>query len=107
MSDLSESIKGVFNLLSWLGMTKREEEGRPFFGDVSKRAVTLVLLTSLILMNVVKSLFLYLIPKIYLEDAIIAVLPGIIGLLVALVYILVLERLLHEQAISHKERDQV
>lgn len=94
-------------MLSWLGITKGEKEGRPFFGNVSKRAVTLVLLTSLILMNVVKSLFLYLIPKIYLDDVIVAVLPGIVGLLVAWVYILVLERILHDQAESRRHADEI
>ena len=89
-------IEEAFDLLSWLGMTKGEKTGRPFFGDVSKRAVTLVLLSSLILMYGVKSLLVYLIPTVYLEDAIVAILPGIVGLLVALVYILVLERLLHD-----------
>ena len=90
-------------MLSWLGMTKGEKTGRPFFGDVSKRAVTIVLLSSLMLMYGVKSLLVYLIPTAYLEDAIVAVLPGIVGLLVALVYILVLERLLHDQAESRND----
>ena len=79
-------------MLSWLGMTKSGKTGPPFFGDVSKRAVTLVLFSSLILM---------------LEDAIVAVLPGIVGLLVALVYILVLERLLHDQAVSRNDVDEM
>ncbi|MBR2679619.1 MAG: hypothetical protein IKG65_14530 [Exiguobacterium sp.] len=79
-------------MLSWLGMTKSGKTGPPFFGDVSKRAVTLVLFSSLILM---------------LEDAIVAVLPGIVGLLVALVYILVLERLLHDQAMSRNDADEM
>ncbi|MBR2077465.1 MAG: hypothetical protein IJ878_08870 [Exiguobacterium sp.] len=79
-------------MLSWLGMTKSGKTGPPFFGDVSKRAVTLVLFSSLRLM---------------LEDAIVAVLPGIVGLLVALVYILVLERLLHDQAMSRNDADEM
>ncbi|WP_215144101.1 hypothetical protein [Exiguobacterium qingdaonense] len=94
-------------MLSWLGMTKGEETGRQFFGDVSKRAVTLVLLSSLILMYGVKSLLIYLIPTAYMEDAIVAVLPRIVGLFVALVYILVFERLLHDQADSRKDANQV
>ncbi|MGA9466455.1 MAG: hypothetical protein WBV10_02410 [Exiguobacterium marinum] len=93
-------------MLSWLGMTKGEKTGRPFFGDVSKRAVTLVLLSSLMLMYGVKSLLIYLIPTAYLEDRIIAVLPGVLGMLVALVYILVLERLLHDQAVSRNHADE-
>ena len=100
-------IEEAADLLSWLGMTKGEKTGRPFFGDVSKRAVTLVLLSSLMLMYGVKSLLVYLIPTAYLEDAIVAVLPGIVGLLVALVYILVLERLLHDQAVSRNDADEI
>lgn len=100
-------IEEAADLLSWLGMTKRGKTGRPFFGDVSKRAVTLVLLSSLMLMYSVKSLLVYLIPTAYLEDAIVAVLPGIVGLLVALVYILVLERLLHDQAMSRNDADEM
>lgn len=72
-------IEEEADLLSWLGMTKRGKTGRPFFGDVSKRAVTLVLLSSLMLMSGVKSLLVYLIPTAYVEDAIVAVLPGIVG----------------------------
>ncbi|WDH76155.1 hypothetical protein PTI97_01055 [Exiguobacterium marinum] len=93
-------------MLSWLGMTKGEETGQSFFGGVSKRAVTLVLLSSLMLMYGVKSLLIYLIPTAYLEDRIIAVLPGVLGMLVALVYILVLERLLHDQAVSRNHADE-
>lgn len=99
-------IKEDSDLLSWLGMTKGEKTGRPFFGDVSKRATTLVLLSSLMLMYGVKSLLIYLIPTAYLEDAVVAVLPGLVGLLVALVYILVLERLLHDQAVSRNHADE-
>jgi hypothetical protein len=58
-------------------------------------------------MSGVKSLLVYLIPTAYLEDAIVAVLPGIVGLLVALVYILVLERLLHDQAVSRNDEDEM
>ncbi|MCT4786472.1 hypothetical protein ACFQO8_11900 [Exiguobacterium aestuarii] len=94
-------------MLSWLGITKGEKSGRPFFGGVSKRAVTLVLLSSLILMNGVKWLFLYLIPSAYLKDSIVAVLPGIVGLFVALVYIFVLERLLHDQGVSRRHVDEI
>ena len=94
-------------MLSWLGMTKSGKTGPPFFGDVSKRAVTLVLLSSLMLMSGVKLLLVYLIPTAYLEDDIIAVLPSIVGLLVALVYILVLERLLHDQAVSRNDVDEM
>ncbi|WP_312048698.1 hypothetical protein [Exiguobacterium profundum] len=94
-------------MLSWLGMTKGEKTGRTFFGDVSKRAVTLVLLSSLMLMSGVKLLLVYLIPTAYLEDDIVAVLPGIVELLVALVYILVLERLLHDQAVSRNDVDEM
>lgn len=85
-------------MLSWLGMTQVEKTGRQFFGNMEKRTIIFVLLTSLIVLNGVKSLLTYLIPVAYLADSIIAVLPGTFGVLVALVYVLILERVLQDKA---------
>lgn len=89
-------------MLSWLGMTKGERTGRQFFGSTQKRTVSLVLLTSLVVLFGVKSLLTSLIPVAYLADSIIAVLQGTLGLLVALVYVLILERLLEDKADNKK-----
>lgn len=89
-------------MLSWLGMTKGEKKGRQFFGSTQKRTVTLVLLTSLMVLFGVNSLLTSLIPVAYLADSIIAVLPGTLGILVALVYVLILERLLEDKADNKK-----
>lgn len=85
-------------MLSWLGIRNGEKTGRQFFGNVQKRTVTFVLLTSLAALYGVKSLLTYLIPASNLEDPIVAILPGVVGVLVALVYVLVIERLLIDEA---------
>lgn len=54
------------------------------------------------MLNGVKSLLTYLIPTAYLSDSIIAVLPGTAGVLVALVYVLVFERMLQDKTVDTK-----
>ncbi|TCI47945.1 MULTISPECIES: hypothetical protein [unclassified Exiguobacterium] len=87
-------------MLSWLGITKEKEQetGRPFFGNIHKKTITFVLLSSLAILFGVKSLLTYLLPKAALADPLVAVLPGTVGVLVALVYVLVIERLLQDKA---------
>lgn len=85
-------------MLSWLGMRKSKKTGRQFFRNVQKRTVTFVLLTSLAALSGVKFLLTYLIPTSYLEDPIVAALPGVVGVLVAMVYVLVIERLFIDEA---------
>ncbi len=84
-------------MLSWLGIHKVEKQRRQFFGNIEKRTTTLVLLTSVLVSYGIKMLFTYLIPFAYLMDPIVSVLPGIIGVLVAVLYVLVLERRLQEK----------
>ena len=84
-------------MLSWLGIHKIEKQRRQFFRNIEKRTTTLVLLTSLLVSYGIKMLFTYLIPFAYLKDPIVAVLPGIIGVLIAVIYVLVLERRLQEK----------
>ncbi|KOP29144.1 hypothetical protein ADM98_09570 [Exiguobacterium sp. BMC-KP] len=84
-------------MLSWLGIHKIEKQRRQFFGNIEKRTTTLVLLTSLLVSYGIKMLFTYLIPFAYSKDPIVAILPGIIGVLVAVIYVLVLERRLQEK----------
>lgn len=88
-------------MLSWLGITNADETNqteRQFFANVKKKTITLILLTALIALYGVKSLFTYLIPASYLADPIVAVLPGTVGVLVSIVYVLVAERLLQDNA---------
>lgn len=84
-------------MLNWLGMTNREKKDRDFFGNVKRRTVQLVLLSALLLLFGVEALFSYLIPAAALADPLVAVLPGTVGVLVAVVYVLVLERLLQDR----------
>lgn len=85
-------------MLSWLGITNEKETGRKFFGNVHKKTITFVLLSSIVILFGVKSLLTYLLPKAALADPLVAVLPGTVGVLVALVYVLVIERLLLDKA---------
>ena len=84
-------------MLSWLGIHKVEKQRRQLFENVQKRTAVIVLLTSLLVSYGIKKLFTYLIPLAYLKDPIVAILPGIIGILIAAIYILILERRLQEK----------
>ncbi|RHB50154.1 hypothetical protein DW881_07015 [Exiguobacterium sp. AM39-5BH] len=90
-------------MLSWLGITNTDQTERQFFGNVKKKTRIIILLTALLALYSVKSLFTYLIPASYLADPIVAVLPGTVGVLVSLVYVLVAERLLQDKA-NHDKR---
>lgn len=88
-------------MLSWLGITNADETNqteRQFFGNVKKKTRIIILLTALLALYGVKSLLTYLIPGSYLADPIVAVLPGTFGVLVSVVYVLVAERLLQDNA---------
>jgi len=89
--------KGDLKMLSWLGIHKVEKQRHQFFGNIEKRTITLVLLTSVLVSYGIKMLLTYVIPFAYLKDPIVAVLPGIIGVLVAVIYVFVLERRLQEK----------
>lgn len=80
-------------MLSWLGFTNAKKNERQFFGNVKKETITLILLTALIVLYCVRTLLTYLIPSSYLGDPIVGILPGTVGALVSIVYILILERL--------------
>lgn len=84
-------------MLNWLGMTKSEKHDRDFFGNVKRRTVQLVLLSALMLLFGVEALFSYLIPTAALADPLVAVLPGTLGVLVAVVYVFVLERVFQDR----------
>ncbi|TCI47194.1 hypothetical protein EVJ27_03455 [Exiguobacterium sp. SH3S2] len=93
-------------MLSWLGITnadKTDKTERQFFGNVKKKTITLILLTALIALYGVKAFLTYLIPASYLDDALVAVLPGTVGVLVSLVYVLILERVLQDE-VDNTER---
>ena len=88
-------------MLSWLGITNTDQADqteRQFFGNVKKKTRIVILLTALLALYGVKSFFTYLIPASYLTDPIVAVLPGTVGVLVSLVYVMVAERLLQDKA---------
>ncbi len=89
-------------MFAWFGMRHVKKTDRQFFGNLQKRTVTLILLTALLVLNGVKFLLTYLIPGAYLTDSIIAVLPGTVSVLVALVYVLVLERILQDKTVDTK-----
>lgn len=94
-------------MLSWLGITnteQAEQTERQFFGNVKKTTRIVILLTALLALYGVKSLFTYLIPASYMADPIVAILPGTVGVLVSLVYVLVTERLLQDKVDNTKRQ---
>jgi len=87
-------------MLSWLGITnadKADKNERQFFGGVNKKTITYILSTALIALYGIKFLLTYLIPASFLHDPIVGVLPGTVGVLVSVVYVLILERLLQDK----------
>jgi len=49
-------------MLSWLGIHKVEKQRHQFFGNIEKRTITLVLLTSVLVSYGIKMLLTYVIP---------------------------------------------
>lgn len=85
-------------MLTWLGM-KRETgspRARQFFGGASKRAVVSTLAVALAVMLGIRVGLTKLLPEAVLADPLGAVLPGVVGLLVAIVLVGVGERVITE-----------
>lgn len=86
-------------MLTWLGMKQeaRAPRTRQFFGGASKRAVVSTLAVAVAVMWGVRLGLTELLPEAVLEDAVGAVLPGVVGLLVAVVLVGVVERVITER----------
>lgn len=81
-------------MLTWLGM-KRETGGprtRQFFGGASKRVVVSTLAVALAVMLGIRVGLAEFLPEAIMADPLGAVLPGVVGLLVAVVLVGVVER---------------
>lgn len=86
-------------MLTWLGI-KREvntPQARQFFSGVSKRTVVITLASALAVMIGVRMSLVTLLPDVVLNDPVGAVMPGVIGLLMALILVGVVERLVTDQ----------
>lgn len=85
-------------MLSWLGIKKANSAGRPFFAGVEKSTVFLILLISLAVLNSVRWILKFLIPTSFFNDPIVSVLPSVIGILSAIVFVFLVERLISDES---------
>lgn len=81
-------------MLAWFGITSgnNDEPSVDFFKGRSRRFITITLLSSLILFFAVKSILETLIPTNSMADVLVGILPAVIGMLTALLFILLVER---------------
>lgn len=91
-------------MFTWLGIKNagKRNPNTQFFGLASRRSVTIVLLTSIAVFSIVKLAVAYLMPPGYDEDIFLSVLPSTFGLIVALLYITILERIIQGRNMSQK-----
>ncbi|WP_410503004.1 hypothetical protein RIF24_07065 [Exiguobacterium acetylicum] len=85
-------------MLAWLGMKKANSAGRPFFAGVEKSMVFLILLISLAILNGVRWVLKFLIPTSFFNDPIVSMLPGVVGVLSAIVFVFLVERLISDES---------
>ena len=86
-------------MLTWLGIKRKVDtpQTRQFFSGVSKRTVVITLASALAVMIGVRMSLVTLLPDVVLNDPVGAVMPGVIGLLMALILVGVVERLVTDQ----------
>ncbi|MFW0108141.1 hypothetical protein ACN08Z_03320 [Rothia sp. P7181] len=82
-------------MLTWLGIKNntQEQPARQFFGRSKKKTVTLTLIGALCLLWGVPVVVKALLPEKWGNDPVGAVIPGLIGILVAVLMVMVVERL--------------
>ncbi len=85
-------------MLTWLGMRTDKKVGRQFFTGVEKKTIFLILLLSLVILKGVKWGMTALIPTAFFSDPIVSVLPGVLGVLTAVVFVLLVERSLQDKS---------
>lgn len=85
-------------MLTWLGMRTDKKAGRKFFTGVEKKTIFLILLLSLVILKGVKWGVTALIPTAFFSDPIVSVLPGVLGVLTAVVFVLLVERSLQDKS---------
>ncbi|MDO5097235.1 MAG: hypothetical protein Q4D85_00650 [Corynebacterium sp.] len=92
-------------MLDWFGfkITSTFSSKRGFFSAASRRFITITLLSSLILYSVIGTVLRWLLPPELMADDLGAVMPTIIGMLAAIVYIMVIERYCLEKALNRND----
>ena len=87
-------------MLTWLGIKSeaKSPRTRQFFSGVSKKTVIITLASALAVMIGVRVILVALLPSVVLEDPVGAVVPGFVGLLMALIRVGVVERLAIDQS---------
>ena len=87
-------------MLTWLGIKSESKppQTRQFFSGASKRTVVITLASALAVMISVRVSLVALLPNVVLEDPVGAVIPGFVGLLMALILVGVVERMAVDQS---------
>ncbi|WP_214857395.1 hypothetical protein [Exiguobacterium sp. s191] len=88
----------MLHMLTWLGMRTDKKAERQFFAGVEKKTIFLILLLSLAILKGVKWGMTVLIPTAFFSDPIVSVLPGVLGVLTAVVFVLLVERSLQDKS---------
>lgn len=85
-------------MLTWLGVKADKKAERQFFAGVEKKTIFLVLLLSLAILNGVKWGMTALIPTAFFSDSIVSALPGVFGVLITIVFVLLVERQVSDES---------
>jgi len=83
-------------MLTWLGLKNDQNSERQFFAGVEKKTIFLILLLALMILNGVKWVMTELIPTAFFSDSVVSVLPGIVGVLAAIIFVFLIERLMSD-----------
>ncbi|MDQ6466476.1 hypothetical protein RCC94_03200 [Exiguobacterium acetylicum] len=88
----------MLHMLTWLGVKADKKAERQFFAGVEKKTIFLILLLALAILKGVKWGMTVLIPTAFFSDPIVSVLPGVLGVLTAVVFVLLVERFLQDKS---------
>ena len=85
-------------MLTWLGLKNDQKSERQFFAGVEKKTIFLIVLLAITILNGVKWGMTALIPTAFFSDPIVSVLPGMLGVLTAVVFVLLAERFMQDKS---------
>ena len=88
----------VLHVLTWLGLKNDQKSERQFFAGVKKKTIFLILLLALTILNGVKWVMSELIPTAFFSDPVVSVLPGIVGMLAAIIFVFLFERRMSDES---------
>ncbi|UKS57352.1 hypothetical protein [Exiguobacterium acetylicum] len=88
----------MLHVLTWLGLKNDQKSERQFFAGVKKKTIFLILLLALTILNGVKWVMSELIPTAFFSDPVVSVIPGVLGVLTAVVFVLLMERFMQDKS---------